>query len=72
MTTLYGGSTASILGISLGDEVVSVNGKPVKGIESLRAILAQLAVGAPVKVVVARGNTTMMLGPLPISRREEH
>lgn len=69
VTTLYGSSTATKLGIVLGDEIVSLNGIAVTGIESLRAVLAAMPIGTDVSVVVRRGGTEYSLGPIPVAGR---
>ena len=71
VTTLYGSSTATQLGILLGDEILSLNGTPVSDIESLRAVIASMSVGEGATVVILRDGNEYTLGPLPIGKRYE-
>ena len=69
VTTLYEGSAAASLGITLGDELVSVNGESVTNMDTLRAVLASLGVGDPVTVEVKRSGGIIALGPVSLSGR---
>lgn len=69
ITTLYAKSTAAKLGVALGDQLVSVNGKPVTSLDTLRTALSDLAVSDATTLEVIRNGERLSLGPLPLGSR---
>jgi len=69
VTTLYVNSTAQKLGITLGDEIVAINGTSISDLARLRKALKSASVGMPTTVSVRRGSTNLELGPLPLGTK---
>lgn len=69
ITTVYVKSTARKVGVKLGDRLLSLNGKKVTNLSSLRAALADLNVSDPISMEILRDGKQLSLGPLPLGTR---
>lgn len=69
ITTLYAKSTAAKLGVALGDQLVSVNGKSVTNLPTLRIALSGISVSNNITLEVLRDGKRLSLGPLPLGTR---
>jgi cytochrome c biogenesis protein CcmG, thiol:disulfide interchange protein DsbE len=61
VTMAIAGGPAAKAGITVGDELVSVDGKPVASVEDVRAAIAPRRIGEQVPVVVRRAGQTIDL-----------
>lgn len=68
VTTLWSDSTATKLGIRLGDKIMSINSIPVENLNQIRDVLQAMKVGDKVAVVVVRekDSSPVQIGPLPL------
>jgi membrane-associated protease RseP (regulator of RpoE activity) len=65
VSEVVAGATAQTLGVEVGDRLLSINGKAIKGIADLQAILGGSKVGDTVTVSLDRNGSTLNLtGPL--------
>ena len=63
-------SPAEAAGLRAGDRIVAINGQPVDA-ESIRETI-QESNGAPLRVTVERGGTTVVLGPVRPEKSDEY
>jgi len=61
VTQVVEGSFADEIGVQVGDTILSINRKPVAGVEDIRKLQSALKPGDPVAFRIARSN--------PLSRR---
>lgn len=69
ITTLHKSTTAEQLGILVGDELIGVNGYPVRNIATLRAVLKDISVGDAISVSIRRNGAIYKMGPLSLGAR---
>lgn len=55
------GSAAANAGLSLGDEIIEVNGKPVSSINQVRVAISQSKPGSELPIKVVRNNKTLTM-----------
>lgn len=65
ITGVSPGSPAELAGIKAGDILVSFDGKEVRNIEDLQAVLVAAKVGVTVKVIILRGDQRLELDLTP-------
>ncbi len=71
VSQLFPGGTADVLGIKVGDEIRSINERPVTDFNSMRAILSEITEGMEVSVVVARKKKSLTLKGQAVGRQKE-
>ena len=69
VTTLYPDSTASKLGVILGDQIQAINAVRVSDIETVRNAVTRIAVGEKTELSIKRDGKSMKLGPLPMGSK---
>jgi S1-C subfamily serine protease len=61
-------SPAAAAGVSRGDIIVELAGRPVAGIDPLHRVLTESEVGLPLEIVVLRGVEKRRFGIVPQAR----
>jgi pimeloyl-ACP methyl ester carboxylesterase len=69
--TVLPGTTAETMGVKVGDQIVSVGGKPVSTVPEVIAYAGTLRADAPVEVVVQREGQTLKMAGKAIGRPRE-